>query len=255
MVNRFKNGLTAEEASLIATGLDRFDSLDEVSRTIQLNEESVRHAEAELADPCSFELFPSMSQDDINTHNEDHKNLAEAKQIKEALLEEVCFAHEYYQGNLNEITVIEIHFPFYDERFNGEFDSERTQITKKSLARWFYNHLPDKANLFDPTESYKTIETGHSIAKMNGKENSNVVGSTTNTQLNCSDQITQTQVWQNLYKLTEKAVEEFPSWKQSQPKPQNIPKSRIDDWLTETLKATKREAETIKKIIIELFNL
>jgi hypothetical protein len=130
-----------------------------------------------------------------------------------------------------------------------------TTITKVSLAKWFYTHLPDKADLFDPTGSYKTIKTGYSIANNQVKQSLDALTKNRESEFNFSEKITNTIAWQELYKLTEKALEEFPSWKQTQSRPDNIPKSRIDDWLMETLVVTKREAETIKKIIIEIFNL
>jgi len=86
-------------------------------------------------------------------------------------------------------------------------------------------------------------------------EDYNEINQSTGSKLSFSDQITSTKTWQDLYKLTENALNDFPRWQSNQSKPHNIPKSHIDDWLMETLKVTKREAETIKKIIIEIFNL
>jgi hypothetical protein len=86
-------------------------------------------------------------------------------------------------------------------------------------------------------------------------ESVDAIQNTTDPKFNFSEEITNTDTWQNLYKLTEKALKAFPDWRQSQRKPNSIQKSHIDEWLMETLKTTKREAETIKKIIIEIFKI
>jgi hypothetical protein len=101
----------------------------------------------------------------------------------------------------------------------------------------------------------RTLELNRFLRALDDSGNLDTVTKTTDSQITFSEKITQTSTWQELYNLADKALEEFPRWQQLQPKPQNIPKSHIDDWLMETLKATKREAETIKKIITEIFNL
>ena len=128
-------------------------------------------------------------------------------------------------------------------------------FTKVSFAKWFEAHLPDKAPLFDPSESYKSIETGYSRAQVNKKENRDALTVTTSPQTYFSDQITNTEAWKNLYKLTEKAVEDFPDWQQNQPKPHKIQKEQIRDWLINTVKMSTREAEFVKKVLDEIFNL
>jgi len=272
MVNKFKRGLTANEASLIATNLERFSSLLDAKRTLQCEEESVRYAEGELTNPYNDEGVSSMGWDDINSHDEDYKNLDLAEQIYEALLDEVgiaCEWHDHLSGevelylsdiiplprNDTHLEVFQISRMAPDDEYSFCPIPTQTTITKVSLAKWFYTHLPDKASIFDPTESYKTIETGYSTDKNLTDDILNIVAKATDSQFNFSKKVTETIVWQDLYKLTEKALELFPSWQQSRPKPNNVPKSHIDEWLMETLKATKREAETIKKIIIEVFNL
>jgi hypothetical protein len=272
MVNKFKRGLTAEEASLVATGLNRFDSLVDASRTLQTEEDSVRYAEAELTNPYNDEGVASMDWDSIKSHDEDYKNLEEAKLIKEALLDEVSIAcewHDYLSGevelyihecitqphNETPLEVFQICRMAPDDEYSFCPIPAQTTIKKVSLAKWFYSHMPDKANLFDPTESYKSIETGYSITQINKQENTNALPVTTSQQIYFSDQITNTDAWKNLYKLTEKAVEEFPNWQKNEPKPNRISKDRIRDWLVNTLKMPTREAEIVKKILNEIFNL
>lgn len=273
MVNKFKRGLTAEEAALIASNLERFDSLLDAKRTLQSEEDSVMAAEAELTNPYNDMGYASMSWDEVNAHNVDFNNLNEAKLIKEALLDEVSIAcewHDYLSGevelyihdcitqphNETPLEVFQIRRMAPDDEYSFCPIPAQTTIKKVSLAKWFYSHMPDKAALFDPTESYKTIDTGYSVANMKIQAPPlNAVTPTTSSQLNFSEQITQTETWQNLYKLTEQAITEFKEWRKNQPKPNSIPMSHIDDWLMATLKATKRESETVKKILIELYNL
>jgi len=76
-----------------------------------------------------------------------------------------------------------------------------------------------------------------------------------NSNIHFNEKITATDTWKNLYKITEEVVDSFPVWQKSQKKPNKIPMAHIDDWLMNIPKTTNREAETIKKIIVEIFNL
>jgi hypothetical protein len=180
MVNKFKRGLTAEEAALIASNLERFDSLLDAKRTLQLEDDSVMAAEAELTNPYNDMGYASMSWDDVNAHKIDFNNLNEAKLIREALLDEVSIAcewHDYLSGevelyihdcitqpqNETPLEVFQIRRMAPDDEYSFCPIPAQTTIKKVSLAKWFYNHLPEKANLFDPTESYKTLKTGYSL--------------------------------------------------------------------------------------------
>jgi len=272
MVNKFKRGLTAEEASLIASGLERFDSLRDAKRTLQSEEESVMSAEAELTNPYNDSGYASMSWGDVEAHNTDCQNLNEAEQVYEALLDEVlisCQWHDHLSGevelyltdiipppsNDTHLEVFQISRNAPDDEYSFYPIPRRTTITKVSLAKWFHNHIPDKANLFDPTESYKNLNTGYSVANIQVNKKLNTEAKTEGLKLSFSENITQTDAWQNLYKLSEKAFNDFPIWQATQAKPQNIQRDHIDRWLAETIKATKREAETVKKILVEIYNL
>jgi hypothetical protein len=101
----------------------------------------------------------------------------------------------------------------------------------------------------------RTAELTRFLASIDDNQNFSANCETTSSQLNFSDQITQTETWKNLYKLTLHAIAEFKDWQENQTKPNSIPKSHIDDWLMATLKATKRESETVKKILVEIYNL
>jgi hypothetical protein len=272
MINRFKRGLKAEDAALIATHLIEYLTIRQAEKRLSDAEESVRQADSDLHNEYKDWSHSSLCLEGVHQHDLEVANLQDAKLIYEALLDEVSIACQWYdylsgefelyaQGSIvqpsaeTDLEIFQIQRRAPDDEYPFTPIPIQTTITKVSLARWFYKHLPEKANLFDPTGSYKKIETGYFVAKIQVNENSEDIAKTTNSQFNFSEKISQSSTWQELYKLAEKALEEFPRWQQLQPKPQNIPKSHIDDWLMETLKATKREAETIKKIIIETFNL
>jgi len=272
MVNKFKRGLTAEEASLIASSLDRFDSLLDAKRTLECVEESAMEAEADLTNPYNELGHASMSWDEVDAHKADWENLFEAEKIYEALLDEVlisCQWHDHLSGevelyltdiipppsNDTHLKVFQISRNAPDEEYSFYPIPRRTTITKVSLAKWFEAHLPEKANLFDPTESYKQIETGYSVANIQVNVKSNTEAKIVDSKLSFSESITKTYAWKNLYKLAEKAFNDFPAWQAEQTKPYKIPMNHIDEWLKDNIQADKREAETIKKIIIEIFNL
>jgi hypothetical protein len=272
MINKFKIGLTAQEAALLATNLERFDSLFDARNGLNLARVLIRNAKVKLSNSDNDDSSCSMSLDDINTHEADFENLDQAEKIYQALLDEAhiaCVWHDHLSGedqlyltdisplptNNTHLEVFQISRIAPDDEYPFYPIPNQTTLTKVSLAKWFYIHLPEKANLFDSTESYKTIETGYSTINHTEEENLNTVILTTGSQFNFAEKITRTDAWQDLYKLTERAVDAFPTWQNNQPKPNKIPVSHIDDWLALTQKITKREAETIKKIIVEIFNL
>jgi len=262
MVNKFRRGFTAEEAALIATGLDRFDSLDSANKLFQ---------EAKQL---------NISTDKLNNIYEDGKKIAEATSIQGALLEEVyiaCQWHDYLSGELklynsnftaqpNDETPLEVfeimrRLPRPDDPRTHQPLPKITTITKISLAKWFEANLPDKAKLFDPSESYKTAKTGY-IKELLAKQVTPIQQAPPTAQIEFSKQITETDTWKELHDLALKAVSEFPDWKTQNEKPrsnssqkQKITMEVIDDWLKELQKSTKRENDTIKKILIEIFNL
>tara|TARA_R100000544_G_scaffold31136_1_gene17379 strand:+ start:594 stop:1478 length:885 start_codon:yes stop_codon:yes gene_type:complete len=71
---------------------------------------------------------------------------------------------------------------------------------------------------------------------------------------NFSERITETQVWNDLYQSAEKAYREFPLWREKMKRPHHFSMNSLDDWLSTTLKVTKRDAETIKKILKEIYD-
>jgi len=177
MISKFKRGLTPAEAALIAMGLNRFDSLLEATNTLKRDEQLFMDAKAEIASPYNDGYY-SISPDVVEDYYTDCENLEEAIQIKDALLDEVCIAidwHDHISGEVelygngfdaqpNNETCLEV-YQIIRRAPDGEYSfypiPTQTTITKISLAKWFEANLPDKAKLFDPSESYKTAKTGY----------------------------------------------------------------------------------------------
>ncbi len=129
-MNKYKKGFTPEQAALIALNLDTYKTLDYADQKMMDGEYSFGH------NVClTGEL------------------LNEARDILNALIEETCLAHEYDQNNSNKINCLEIYSTYYDEQFNHEFDPQKTQLTKASLAKWF-----DEAGKTDISKKFKDPE-------------------------------------------------------------------------------------------------
>jgi hypothetical protein len=59
--------------------------------------------------------------------------------------------------------------------------------------------------------------------------------------------------WNSLKSLTEEAVAQYPAWSDGQRKVQKT--SNLTDWLTSDIGANSREAEIIKKVLTDIFNI
>jgi hypothetical protein len=57
-----------------------------------------------------------------------------------------------------------------------------------------------------------------------------------------------------LFESIKKAVNDYPRWR-DEFKRDTIQMSDIDEWLNESVTSTKREAEIVKKILVEIFSL
>jgi len=69
------------------------------------------------------------------------------------------------------------------------------------------------------------------------------------------DQILKTKTLNTLFESIKKGVDKFPNWSAQQRYKNNIQMRDVDEWLYESITSTKREAEIVKKVIIEIFNL
>jgi hypothetical protein len=68
------------------------------------------------------------------------------------------------------------------------------------------------------------------------------------------DRILKTQTLTLLFESIQKAVNDYPRWKREFGR-EAIQMSNIDEWLNTSITSTKRDAEIVKKIIVEIFNL
>jgi len=142
------------------------------------------------------------------------------------------------------------------EKIRKDYNDKRVQYLKKrekqpEPERYFPSGGLDE---HDYTFVVRTSELNRFLKSLEEHELDDV-DNTAVLQHSFSEKKTNTEAWKNLYKLAEKGIEAFPEWQANQRKPQKIPMDQIDRWLAETIKATKREAETIKKIIVEIFNV
>lgn len=72
--------------------------------------------------------------------------------------------------------------------------------------------------------------------------------------IDLDDRILKTKTLTLLFESIQKGVSDFPSWKDEFNR-SAIQMSDIDTWLYTSITSTKRDAEVVKKIIIEIFNL
>jgi len=72
--------------------------------------------------------------------------------------------------------------------------------------------------------------------------------------INLGDNILKTKALTFLFESIQKAVNDYPSWRLKFNR-EVIQMSDIDEWLNASVTSTKRDAEIIKKVIVEIFNL
>ena len=149
-MNKYKKGFTPDEAALIAVGLDKYSTIDSVTK--QVNDKITGLIGLGIVlPPHKVDSFKH-AQNQLDEQEQIKESIDEANLIKVALIEETLISHQWSKGNRTQSTNIEIYLPFYDENFNGEFDPELTQITKDSLAKWF-----NEAGELEIENKFKTI--------------------------------------------------------------------------------------------------
>jgi hypothetical protein len=143
------------------------------------------------------------------------------------------------------------------EKIRKDYNDKRVQYLKERGEQPEPERFYPSGGLdeHDYTFVVRTSELSQFLRSLEEHESLDDVNNTTASQLRFSENITNTDTWKNLYKLAEKAFNDFPSWQAEQARPHKIPMSHIDEWLKFNLKADKREAETIKKLLIEINNL
>jgi hypothetical protein len=112
-MNKYQKGFTPEEAALIAVSLESYRTLD--------------NAEKHIDDELCLGHVTRVTGEQLN----------EAMDIIKALKEETWRAHEYEQSSSNQSSCLEIYISMYNQKFNGVFDTDYSQLTKASLAKWF----------------------------------------------------------------------------------------------------------------------
>ncbi|GLX77721.1 hypothetical protein tinsulaeT_10610 [Thalassotalea insulae] len=184
MINRFKRGLTINDAALIASDLSKYSSsIKMVKDHLKRYKPIIDDAEAELNNPYNDEGITKggTTREEINVYYDDCEKLQLAENIYEALIDEARIACQWYDYRSGEggfydtapdiaptnDTALEVFELF---RYGPDYpeisfvpDLDKTMFTKVSIAKWFEAHLPEKSNIFDPSESYKTLKTGYSI--------------------------------------------------------------------------------------------
>lgn len=143
------------------------------------------------------------------------------------------------------------------EKIRADCNAKRVQYLKEREKQPEPERYFPSGGLDEHDYSFvvRTSELNRFLRSLEEHENLDDINNTTASQLNFSESITNTGTWKNLYKLAEQAFNDFPSWQAKQAKPHKIPMSHIDEWLKLSLKADKREAETIKKLLTEIYNL
>lgn len=178
MVNKFKRGLTSEEAALVAAGLEKYSSLAHAKEDLDDFAEYCAEAEAEANNEYVEYSTYNVTREEIEQLQIDLHNWDLAFDINQALLEEVSIAIEWldyetgevdlYSNGLNPkprnetvLEVLNVMRMAPDDEYAYCPIPKNTTIKKLSLAKWFEQHLPEKAPLFDPSGSYKTVKTGY----------------------------------------------------------------------------------------------
>jgi hypothetical protein len=113
---------------------------------------------------------------------------------------------------------------------------ERMKTQGSGITNW--KHLYSKQN-----EQYQSLERAYTSIV-------NELEQLKNTKTNQST-VTSSQSWQKLQELAEKAIEQYPNWKQDQIKVQRT--GNLHDWLLKNIGANTREAEFIKKILSDIY--
>ncbi len=123
-MNKYKKGFTPEEAALIAVGLSQHQEIP-----------YLRQQQAPQAPQGGF--TPADISDIQHTINEENKKITQAREIMEALVDETYLSYKFEQNESGIKSVLEIYKHVFYNDDADYFYSEKTQLTKASLAKWF----------------------------------------------------------------------------------------------------------------------
>jgi len=119
----------------------------------------------------------------------------------------------------------------FDVPFGSAFPGDIT-CSRKALYYWLMRlNLTDIAEPFDPGISVESTQGNASKSRLN-----------------------ESAFWSDFVTMTEKAIDEFPSWREKQ---RNIRLTgNVENWLIETIGTNKRgEPEIIKKVLSDIFDI
>jgi len=252
-LNKYKKGFTPDEAALLAIGLSG-DNLSNATSYLNPFMSDETNSEAYHYDFHGYDSRTNQETHEKRPTNLTPKNINKAQQIKDALIDEIFICYEIthedlsyehidtaisigsvdprHRSNTQAETEIEIYRSFYYDESMLNPDPVNTKITRKSLAKWFYNiDELEIAKKFDP--NIDNAPTSRPEHKEQNKE------------------LERSPYWQELKTKTETAILKFPEWSKRQ---QKIKKSEnLHEWIKTDFKANERETEIIKKVMTELF--
>jgi hypothetical protein len=147
---KWKTALTAEEAALLAAGVDRFKTLAELRRAV-----------IHVKDPPPLCDIGYGFVDLENEADEIAKFIGKAEmaeEIYEAILHEIVLADPYekYAGSVT--SVLEVALRAQISEFEDFIVPGRCTVTKLSLAKWFWLHDHDIAKKFWPSITEELVD-------------------------------------------------------------------------------------------------
>ena len=126
---KWKSALKAEEAALLATGLDRYKTIKNLRADLPMPWEDPSDSD----DPQVFDLVAKAEM---------------AEELYEALCEEILVADLYSQNRSSVKSILEIAIRVQLSEYDICAASDCCTVTKQSLAKWFWQHDQRIAKLF-----------------------------------------------------------------------------------------------------------
>jgi hypothetical protein len=163
-MNKYKKGFTPVEVALISINIESY-----IKNKYWPSSSHNVHCLNELRSTVRY-IVCDLTKLELETQDEKYKTdldkftcleeelIPQAEHLKNALIAETLLTQQYEQGSSLKKSLLEIYVPFYDAQFNGEFDPDKTQLTKESLAKWFDEAGEEEiANKFKPIKKVERI--------------------------------------------------------------------------------------------------
>lgn len=222
---KWKKGLTAEEAALVATGLEGCETID-----------------------FAKVMVPPHDPFDSKTDS-----LLECEQIYNALLEEIWIAEEGPNATIRD-SLLDIYITGFSYEGQEFADPAKSIVTKKSLAEWFWaseNEDGKKIALkFNPTIENK--ENSSSDTPLQNSRNPDSPIDITSVDDPASTlSLESSSYWRDFESRTIRAISDFPSWEKEQ---RVVQKSgNLHHWLNEKIAKDTRQTEIIKRVLADVY--